>query len=150
VWNSSWCRTATALASAIDVQAFRNEYFGAWQDTDDELILSYYAEDVLLEIPGTVMSGKAAVRDDFVHPFIAGFPENRHVAKNMSFGRDVVVVEWSFDAEHKGQFVGLAATGAHVQVPGCSVYEFDPINRRITAGRIYLDVTTLLRQIGAA
>jgi predicted ester cyclase len=142
--------SSTALASATGVESFINEYFVAWRGTDEERILSYYAEHVVLQIPGTVMNGKQAVRDQFVRPFIAGFPGNRHIAKNMIFGPNVVVVEWSFEAEHKGPFAGRAATGVSVQVPGCSVYEYDPVNRKITGGRIYFDVTTLLKQIGAA
>src|SRR3954471_10282387 len=97
----------------------------AWQGTDEERIMSYYTDDVALEIPGTLMRGKSSVREMFVHPFITGFPANRHVAKNMIFGRDVVVFEWSFEAEHKGPFAGLQATGTRVKVPGCSVYEYD-------------------------
>jgi predicted ester cyclase len=112
--------------------------------------MSYYAERVALQIPGTLMKGKAAVREQFVRPFITGFPGNRHMAKNMIFGPDVVVVEWSFEAEHKGPFAGRSATGARVEVPGCSVYEYDSAERQITAGRIYFDVGTLLKQIGAA
>ena len=75
---------------------------------------------------------------------------NRHIAKNMIFGQDVVVVEWSFEAEHTGPFAARAASGASVIVPGCSVYEYDPGKRQITKGRIYLDTVTLLKQIGAA
>jgi steroid delta-isomerase-like uncharacterized protein len=141
---------SAALALVTDVQAFINEYFEAWQGTDEERILSYYAECVCLQIPGSLMNGKAAVRDQFVRPFIRGFPGNRHVAKNMIFGPEVVVVEWSFEAEHKGPFAGLPATGTHVELPGCSVYEFDSVNRKITAGRIYFDVPTLLKQIGGS
>src|SRR5215467_9618759 len=142
--------TSAALASPTSVEAFFKEYFGAWQGTDEGLILSYYTDDVVLQIPNTVMNGKTAVRDQFVRPFIAGFPGNRHIAKKMIFGQNVVVVEWSFEAEHKGAFLGIAATGKHVQVPGCSVYEYDPTKRQITAGRIYFDVGTLVKQIGAA
>jgi hypothetical protein len=36
-----------------------------------------------------------------------------------------------------------------VKLPGCGVYEFDPVNRKITAARIYFDVTTLLKQISS-
>ena len=141
---------STALVSIVDVKSFINEYFGAWQGTDEDRIMSYYAENVALQIPGTLMEGKTAVREQFVRPFITGFPGNRHVAKNMIFGQDVVVVEWSFEAEHKGSFAGSPATDAHVQVPGCSVYEYDSAKRQITAGRIYFDVGTLLKQIGAS
>ena len=140
----------SAFASVNEVEAFINEYFGVWQGTDEDRIMSYYAENVAIQIPGSLMEGKTAVREQFVRPFIIGFPGNRHIAKNMIFGQGVVVVEWSFEAEHKGPFAGLTATDAHVQVPGCSVYEYDSAKRQITAGRIYFDVGTLLKQIGAA
>jgi hypothetical protein len=67
----------------------------------------------------------------------------------MIFGKDVVVVEWSFEADHSGPFAGRAATGSNVKLPGSGVYEFDPVNRKITAARIYFDVTTLLKQISS-
>ena len=138
-----------ALASAGDVRAFIEEYFEAWSGTDEDRILSYYAETVSLEIPGMRLNGSTAVRDQFVRPFIAGFPGNRHITKNMIFGKDLVVVEWSFEANHKGPFAGRPATGSAVDLPGCGVYEFDPVNRKVTAARIYFDVTTLLKQISS-
>ncbi|HTT18881.1 MAG TPA: ester cyclase [Candidatus Sulfotelmatobacter sp.] len=132
-----------------DIRAFIDEHFKAWQGIDEDRILSYYAETVSMQIPGMLMNGKAALRDQFVRPFIAGFPGNRYLVKNTFFGKDVVVVEWSFEADHSGPFIGRAATGIAVKVPGCGVYEFDPINRKITAARIYFDVTTLLKQISS-
>ena len=140
---------STSLATAGDIRAFIDEYFKAWEGTDEDRILSYYAENVSLEIPGMVMNGTAALRDQFVRPFIAGFPGNVHIVKNMIFGKDVAVVEWSFEADHKGPFAGRAATGSAVKVPGTGVYEFDPVNRQITAARIYFDVATLLKQISS-
>ena len=141
---------STALGSVTGVESFINEYFGVWQGTDEDHIMSYYADDVVIRLPGTQINEKAAVREQFVRPFITGFPGNRHIAKNMIFGQDVVVVEWSFEAAHTGPFAGCPATGAQVVVPGCSVYEYDPAKRQITAGRIYFDIGTLLKQIGAA
>src|ERR1700746_2043659 len=140
---------STPIASDSDVRAFIEEYFEAWSGTNEDLILSYYSETISLEIPGTIINGKAALRDQFVRPFVAGFPGNRHIVKNMIFGKNVVVVEWSFEAAHKGAFAGAAATGTPVKLPGCGVYEFDPVNRQITMARIYFDVTTLLKQISS-
>jgi steroid delta-isomerase-like uncharacterized protein len=140
---------SAALASAGDVRAFIDEYFEAWSGTNEDRILSYYSETVVLEIPGTHMNGRAAVRDQFVRPFIVGFPGNRHTTKSIMFGKDVVVVEWTFEANHQGPFAGRPATGTEVKLPGCGVYEFDPVNRKITAARIYFDVTTLLKQISS-
>jgi predicted ester cyclase len=139
----------STIASDADVRVFIDEYFKAWEGTDENRILSYYAETVSLEIPGMLIHGKAALRDQFVRPFIAGFPGNRHIVKNMIFGKNFVVVEWSFEATHKGDVAGTAATGPVVKLPGCGVYEFDPVRRQITAARIYFDVTTLLKQISS-
>ena len=140
---------STALASVSDVRAFIAEYYKAWSGTDEEHILSYYAEAVSVELPGMLLNGKAALRDQFVRPFIAAFAGNRHVVKNMVFGKDMVVVEFSFEADHNGPFAGRAATGIPVKVPGCGVYEFDPVNRKITAARIYFEFATLLKQISS-
>jgi PAS domain S-box-containing protein len=138
---------STALRSVVAIESFIHEYFDAWGGTDEDRIMSYYADNVTVQIPGTLMQGSLAVREQFVRPFITGFPGNRHVVKNWIFGRDVVVVEWSFEAEHKGPFDGRAATNACVEVPGCGVYEFDSAKRQIKTARIYFDVGMLLRQI---
>ncbi len=140
---------SAVISSVDDIRAFIDEYFKAWEGTDEDRILSYYSDAVSLEIPGSIINGKAALRDQFVRPFVAGFPGNRHIVKNMIFGKNVVVVEWTFEAAHKGAFAGTAATGSAVKLPGCGVYQFDPLKRQITAARIYFDVTTLLKQISS-
>lgn len=140
---------SSALVSTNDVRAFIDEYYKAWQGTDEDYILSYYAETVSVELPGMLINGKAALRDQFVRPFIAAFAGNRHIVKNMIFGKDIVVVEFSFEADHNGPFAGRAATGNPVKVPGCGVYEFDPVNRKITVARIYFEFATLLKQISS-
>ena len=140
---------SSALASVSDIRAFIDEYYKAWQGTDENYILSYYAENVLVELPGMLLNGKAALRDQFVRPFIAAFAGNRHMVKNMIFGKDIVVVEFSFEADHNGPFAGRAATGVPVKVPGCGVYEFHSVNRKITVARIYFEFATLLKQISS-
>ncbi len=140
---------STVLETTNEVSAFIAEYFEAWRGTDVDRIMSYFDDDVTIEVPGAVMRGKQAVREGFVAPFITGFPGNRHIAQNMIFGPDVVVVEWTVEGEHTGPYGALVPTGAKVDLPGCSVYEYNPSTRQITAGRLYFDLGTLLKQIGA-
>ena len=141
---------ATGLQAAPDdVRAFIQEYFDAWKGTDVEKILDYYSDDVVLQLPTGTLEGKAAVRDNFVRPFIAGFPGNVHAIQNLAHARNLAAVEWSFEAVHSGVFANLQPTGKAVRVLGCSFYEYDLATRKIPAGRIYFDVATLLRQIGA-
>src|SRR6516165_9473622 len=109
--------------------------------------MSYYAENVTIQIPGGLMQGHSAVREQFVRPFITAFAGNRHFVKSIIFERDVAVIEFTFKAEHKGPFAGHAATNARIELPGCGIYEYDSARRQITAARIYFDVGTLLKQI---
>src|SRR6185503_13196120 len=138
---------STAIESVFDVESFIKEYYDAWSGTDLDRIMSYYSDDVVLQIPGLLMEGREAVLNQFARPFITAFPGNRYIVKNMIFGPGVVTVEFSFEAHHKGPFAGHAGTGARVKLPGCGVYEYDSGKRQITAGRIYFDMGTLLQTI---
>src|SRR5262245_22307498 len=131
----------------FDADAFIKEYYAAWGGTDENRIMSYYAENVTVQIPGCLMHGKSAVCEQFVRPFIAAFPGNRHHVKNSILGQEVITVEFTFEAEHKGPFAGHAATDARIEVPGCGVYEFNSEKQQITAARIYIDPGALLKQI---
>ena len=139
--------SSTVLQPAFDVASFIKEYYDAWSGADEHRILSYYADNVVLQIPGVIMEGREALRDQFVRPFITAFPGNWHRVRNLIGGRGVATVEFTFEAEHTGPFAGHAATGARVVVPGCGVYEYDAAKRQITAARIYFDVGTLLQTI---
>ena len=137
----------TASRAEADVESFVNEYYAAWQGTDEDQIMAYYSEDVTVQIPGSLLQGQTAVREQFVRPYITGFPRNRHLVKHMIFGPEEVTVEFTFDAQHTGPFAGYAATDAHVQVAGCGVYQYDLARRQITTASIYFDVATLLKQL---
>jgi steroid delta-isomerase-like uncharacterized protein len=140
----------TVQAPPEVVRAFVQEYFDAWKGTDEDKILTYYSDGVVLQLPTGTLQGKVAVRDSFVRPFIGAFPGNVHAIRNLAHANNLVAVEWSFEATHAGSFADVPPTGRQVRVPGCSFYEYDLGIKAITAGRIYFDLGTLLRQIGAA
>jgi steroid delta-isomerase-like uncharacterized protein len=139
--------TATR-ASSESVRVFIQEYFDAWKGMDENKILAYYADDVVIHLPTGILKGKSAVHDNFVRPFVSGFPGNVHAIRNLALAPNLVAVEWSFEAVHSGAFAGIPASGKQVQVPGCSFYEYDLVKKVIPAGRIYFDLATLMRQIG--
>jgi hypothetical protein len=113
------------------------------------MILAYYSDDIVLNFPTGTLKGKTAVRDNFVRPFITAFPGQVNVMLNLAYGNNLVAVEWSFEGVHADRFGDVEATGRQVQVPGCSFYEYDLATRMISAGRIYFDPGTFLRQLGA-
>jgi predicted ester cyclase len=140
-------QAVTTRIVSDDVRIFIEEYFEAWRGTDENKILAYYSDDVVLQLPTGTLRGKTAVRDNFVRPFIAAFPGNVHAVKNLAHAENLVAVEWNFEAVHTGVFGNIEPTGRKVQVPGCSFYEHSLSTRTIPAGRIYFDFATLLRQL---
>jgi ketosteroid isomerase-like protein len=47
----------TSPRSVADIESFIYEYFDAWGGTDEDRIMSYYADNVTVQIPGTLMQG---------------------------------------------------------------------------------------------
>ncbi|PYU51937.1 MAG: hypothetical protein DMG53_00960, partial [Acidobacteria bacterium] len=77
-------QVAAAQAAPENVRAFIQEYFDAWKGTDEDKILAYYSDDVVIQLPTGTLEGKIAVRDNFVRPFIAAFPGNVHSIRNLA------------------------------------------------------------------
>ena len=129
---------------STDIHVFIQEYFHAWTEGKLETILSYFSDDVVINLLGgpALLEGKKAVSDNFVVPFTNGFPGNVHIIQNYIQQGNQVVIEWLFTAQHKGEFGGVPATGNQVQLPGCSVYTVE--KGQITRGNLYFDGPTLL------
>jgi steroid delta-isomerase-like uncharacterized protein len=142
-------QNAAVQVAPGDIRGFIQEYFDAWKGTDEDKILAYYSDDIVIHLPTGTLEGKLAVRDSFVRPFITAFPGNIHSIRNLAHTANLVAVEWNFDAAHKGAFANIPPSGKQVHVPGCSFYEYSLTTRKIPVGRIYFDFATLLRQIGA-
>jgi ketosteroid isomerase-like protein len=61
-------QVATVQAASEDVRTFIQEHFDAWKGTDEQTILTYYSDDVVISLPTGALEGKTAVRDNFVRP----------------------------------------------------------------------------------
>ena len=135
---------------ATDIREFIQEYFDAWQEGVTETILSYYSDDVVIDLLGVpaLLEGKAAVAENFVLPFTKGFPGNVHKILNFVHKGNQVVIEWMFTAIHKGDFAGIPSTGTTVNLPGCSVYTVEA--NQITRGNLYFNGPTLMQQLSTA
>jgi len=83
-------QVAAAQAAPENVRAFVQEYFDAWKGTDEQKILAYYSDDVVLHLPTEILKGRQPLRDNFVRPFIAAFPGNVHSIRNLAHARNLV------------------------------------------------------------
>ena len=95
---------------------------------------------------GQVHEGDDAVRVYHVAQRLA-FPDQRHENVRMHVGDDdTIVAEFDLIGTNTGPFMGLQPTGKTFRVPVVAVFSFD--GDGITNERVYLDVASLVRQIG--
>jgi hypothetical protein len=128
---------AVSMQAPEDVRVFIEDYFASWTDNDEQKILAYYSDDIVLHVPTGKLEGKMAVRDNSARPFITAFPSHVNVILNLAYGKNLVAVEWSFEGVHTGALGNIEATGKQVQVPGCSFYEYD-LATKTDSGRTQL------------
>ena len=77
------------------------------------------------------------------------FPDQRHENVRIHVADDdTVITEFDLLGTNTGPFMGLEPTGKAFRVPVVAVFSF--AGDRITNERVYLDVASLVRQIGRA
>ncbi|MFN7992232.1 MAG: nuclear transport factor 2 family protein [Bryobacteraceae bacterium] len=133
---------------SVPPRAVIRAYFAAWTAGIPEAILSFYADDVTLELPGLSIQGREQVRELYVRPFCAAFAGNIHEIRTVMGADRSLAVEWTLTAMHQGTFLGCSATRRLIHLPGCSFFGF--IGERIAGERIYFNMPALLGQIGGA
>ena len=54
---------AAVQVAPEQVRAFVQDYFDIWKGTDENRILEYYSDDVVIQLPTGTLEGKSSVRD---------------------------------------------------------------------------------------
>lgn len=120
-----------------------------WSQGKLEVVDDIYAPDFVDRSPGLppgIAAGREGVKQ-FVSMFRSAFPDIEGGTDELIAEGDKVVVRWSAQATHQGEFMGVPASGKRVSFSGTSTY-------RIAGGKIaeewtHADILGLMTQIGA-
>ncbi|MBL8661622.1 MAG: ester cyclase [Candidatus Odyssella sp.] len=96
---------------------------------------------------GDPIDGADNVRDLLAGLF-AGFPDFCVEIERLHHGDGAVTVEARIRGTHRGPWAGIPATGRRIDVPALSLFLFD--GDRLACEKVYFDMATLMRQLGAA
>lgn len=128
--------------------AVLEEHFESEVDHDWDKCLATFKDVPRYEIVPTGQVHEGAEAVVAYHKAQRGaFPDQRHENVRMHFGDDdTVVAEFDLLGTNTGEFMGMAPTGRDFRVPVVAVFAFE--GDRIVNERVYLDLASLLRQIG--
>ena len=129
---------AATMRRAYDlISAGKIEEFGA-------LLADDFVEHE--ETPG-IPATKAGV-EEFFRMFIAGFPDLRMNVEDMLTSGDKVVARLRVTGTHEGEFMGMPASGARIDVQAVDIVRFGDDGLAHEHWGVF-DVMTMMQQLGA-
>jgi steroid delta-isomerase-like uncharacterized protein len=118
-----------------------------WNTGDAAAIDRLVAPDLVMHLRGrSDVAGVDAYRS-FYAGYRAAFPDQRWTIEELIAEADTVVALWTLRATHRGELMGIAATGREVTVTGISVFRI--ADGRIAENWVQSDILGLLQQLGA-
>jgi predicted ester cyclase len=128
--------TAEKAIAAFNDPARRDEYFDTLYD--DDLVLHGYTPEPL--------TPKETVKD-FYGAIFEGFPDAHVMVEQALVDGDRLTLGFRFAGTHDGTFMGVPATGRHVDVPGITILRF--AGERCVERWSVADFLGLMIQMGA-
>lgn len=128
--------------------ALLEEHFASEVDQEFDRTIATFAGHPRYEIvpTGQVHDGEEAVLA-YHRGQRGAFPDQRHENVRMHVADDdTIISEFDLLGTNLGEFMGGAPTGKAFRVPVVAVFFFD--GEKITNERVYLDLASLLTQIG--
>ena len=128
-------------------EAIVREHFRAENAHDiDGVIATFHHPRYEMMHLGREHDGEQEVRD-LIAGLIRGLPDINAEPVTLRHTDDAVVVECVTTGTHDGFFAGLAPTGKQINARSACIFEFD--GDKLMCERVYLDLATILRQLGA-
>jgi steroid delta-isomerase-like uncharacterized protein len=132
------------------------------RDTREAIVLEHFRAENAHDIDGVIATfhhphyemmhlgrehdGEEEVRS-LIAGLINGLPDIHAEPGRLRHLEDAVVVECVTTGTHDGFFAGLAPTGKRIKARSACIFEFD--GDRLMCEKVYLDLATILRQLGA-
>lgn len=130
---------------------------------ENKAIVHKFIEEVLNQ--GNLERANDLVKEDFVEldpfpgqqpgreglkavlgGFLAAFPDMHWLVEEMVAEGEKVVTRFSWTGTHRGEFLGIPATGRSVQVKGVVIDRLE--NSQMADSRILMDTMSLMQQLG--
>jgi steroid delta-isomerase-like uncharacterized protein len=125
----------------------RRLYEEVWNERKIEVLKELISPSHALHIPnasGSKVGPEAYKRN--IQQFITAFPDLRFDVEDTVSENDKVVTCWTFSGTHKGEYLGIPATGRKISVEGITIHH-------VAGGKIMdsfanFDALGLMQQLG--
>jgi steroid delta-isomerase-like uncharacterized protein len=125
----------------------RRLYLELWNQRKPGLADQLFAASHAFNEPNTFGAsvGPEAYKRQYTR-FLTAFPDLRFTIEDMVCEDDKVVVSWILSGTHKGEFMGIPATGKKVSMGGITINSV--VNGKILDSYVIYDALGLAKQFG--
>jgi steroid delta-isomerase-like uncharacterized protein len=110
------------------------------------LIDELFSADSIIHGPYVPELRGREARKQYLASLRKAFPDLHYILAELSAEGDRVVMRWSFSGTHRGEWLGVAATGKKVSISGTTTLRI--ADGMITEEFVQADVLSLVQQIG--
>jgi steroid delta-isomerase-like uncharacterized protein len=133
-----------------EIEALNKRAIEAWNAHDLDGFVECYSDGAVLR-DSPDMANAAVGRDGIrarSQRIMDGFPDCKVEPLSLCVEGDRSCQEWRFTGTHDGEFLGVAATGRHVDNVGCTCNRMGA-DGLVTEQTLYWDALSFFRMVGA-
>lgn len=112
-----------------------------------ELIDQIFAADYVDHVPGQPDNHGPDGQRQFIAAMRGGFPDIQFAVEDRLVESDKLFVRWTARGTHKGDYLGVPATGKPIKISGMALHRFG--NGKVQESWDHFDAVGLLQQLGA-
>jgi steroid delta-isomerase-like uncharacterized protein len=124
--------------------------FDAFNAHDEAGIREHYADDVVMQAPGSMRLEGADAATEYAATWLRAFPDAKVELESEIASGDQVVYEFTFEGTHENTLAGPAgeipATGRRVTGKGVQIFRVQ--DGKIVEDHLYFDQVEVLTQLG--
>jgi steroid delta-isomerase-like uncharacterized protein len=106
----------------------------------------YFWDDVVEEVPFPGQGPGLSGLKDVLAGLRSAFPDMHWIVEEQIESENKVVSRFTWSGTHRGEFLGVGATGRRVEVWGMVIDQF--VGHKVKSTRIIMDVLGLMAQLG--
>ena len=122
------------------------EWSEQWDMGNFDIADKVMADDFVFHTPGGVDLKGAEELSEAGEPFRNGFPGFKHTVEDVFAKGDLVVLRLNNQVTHKGEFMGIPATGQQIQYTQIAIYKFK--EGKCVEGWTDADFLGMMQQLG--
>ena len=134
---------------AEDIQGMRSSLLELWNTGNAEVVQRLYGDKVKRWDPNRPepIRGPQEIAW-YVAEVRAGYPDFKLEVNEMIAEGDCLAAHWTVTGTHKGEFLGIPATGKRITISGVTFNRIE--NHKIVEEHAYFDRLTMLEQLGVS